>query len=219
MPLYYDSSKETFTLNPADSNMMTTVSQSADGCYHEYYTSLSDTSKRLTFSYCLQELEQSFDNIATKRSVFLQASGLPLPHHMFNMSMPAEVIYDILLKFVSKDSSRYAISVTDTELTKLLCCDIRKWVARSEINAPFEVYLIKDYNMVGKMIVDSTHPIKVFEDGAVLDYHFYMMSLANKTYDEIVRYVGKGNDGVLWNIGAAVECDAATTIISGEILP
>ena len=69
-------------------------------------------------------------------------------------------------------------------------------------------YHINNNTVKALAIISHSDHVKVLESGSILDYHFYSLTSSNKSYDQIVESVGKGNTAFAWNIEVVVSVES-----------
>lgn len=207
MKVYYDSIEDEFLIDPPFTDMLAEVSASYDGTYAEHYRDLTDSTIKCSFHYTAIERHNSLLPISEQREIFLQSnhfnSGLV---HMYRYIIPNRELYKLLSDNIGE--AVYVINATDDEIEKLCYGDIRKWISSVEVLCPAKAVIINNNTVKALAIISHSDSVKVLESGSILDYHFYSLTSSNKSYEEIVESVGKGNTAFAWNLEVVVSIES-----------
>lgn len=75
-----------------------------------------------------------------------------------------------------------------------------------------KIWPVYNGHVMGEFICDELIPIKVFDNGSIQNYIFYVIENSCVPYDDIVNYIGNGCTGYGWNITNLVIYDVPKKI-------
>ena len=125
---------------------------------------------------------------------------------MYRYIIPNRELYKLLSDDIGE--AVYVINATEDEIEKLCYGGIRKWISNVEVPCPAKAVVITENKVKALAIISCCDPVKVLDSGSILDYHFYSLTSSNKSYDQIVESVGKGNTAFAWNIEVVVSVES-----------
>ena len=207
MKVYYDSIEDRFLIDPPSTNMLAEVSASYDGTYTEYYRNTVDSTTKCNFRYSAIECYSSLIPISEQREIFFKSNHFESESaHMYRYAIPNRELYKLLSDKLGE--AVYVINATDDEIEKMCYGEIRKWISNTEVICPAKAVIINNNTVKALAIISHSDPVKVLENGSILNYHFYSLTSSNRSYDEIVESVGKGNTAFAWNIEVVVSIES-----------
>ena len=207
MKVYYDDVGDRFLVDPPFTDMLAEVSASYDGTYTEYYRNLVDSTIKCNFRYSAIERYCSLIPISEQREIFFKSNHFESElAHMYRYVIPNRELYKLLSDDIGE--AVYVINATADEVEKLCYGGIRKWISNVEVTCPAKAVVINENKIKALAIISYCDPVKVLDSGSILDYHFYSLTSSNKSYDQIVESVGKGNTAFAWNIEVVVSVES-----------